>query len=120
MGLGNLYLLRAAQESWAHPRWGMGRLDDCGSNSEPSWGEEGALEGAGHCPQPSVPRWPSEVRTIIPILQTRRWKLRVVSQGMAKPPALQSPNLACHARLYTSPGVLGTGEFGIAQWMGQR
>ena len=50
MGLGNLYLLRASQESWARPSWGMGRLDDRGSNSEPRWGEEGALEGAGHCP----------------------------------------------------------------------
>lgn len=95
-GLGNLYLLRAAQDPWARPGWGMGRLDDCGSKSRPRGGAEGALESARHCPQPSSLQWPSKVRTVLPILEMRRWKLRAISQGMAELPALKSPSLACH------------------------
>lgn len=66
-GLGNLNLLRAAQDPWARPGWGMGRLDNHGSNSKPRCGAEGALESARHCPQPSSLQRPSKVRTVLPI-----------------------------------------------------
>ena len=64
-------------------------------------GAEGALESARHCPQPSSLQRPSKVRTVLPILEMRRWKLRAISQGMAELPALKSPSLACHTWLYT-------------------